>query len=104
MLEVLVVSWRHSPVAMTGREPVVDPYRFAGADFDCCDTAQYGWRDGGRQDVEPRAVDRRRLDLHMALTAAGIAPAAADLAAIEALCTLDDMTSAAVQRWLTRDV
>ncbi|WP_229834166.1 hypothetical protein [Streptomyces xantholiticus] len=49
--------------------------------------------------LEP--ADRRRLDLHAALTTAGIAPLPGDLAAIEALCTLDDTTHAALQRWIT---
>ncbi|MFF3291660.1 hypothetical protein [Streptomyces sp. NPDC003023] len=50
--------------------------------------------------LEP--ADRRRLDLHAALTAAGIAPLPGDLAAIEALCALDDTTHTALQRWITR--
>ncbi|MFF8278537.1 hypothetical protein ACF05T_20885 [Streptomyces lateritius] len=45
-------------------------------------------------------ADRRRLDLHAALTAAGIAPLPGDLHAINALCTLDDTTHIALQRWL----
>ncbi|MER5933723.1 hypothetical protein [Streptomyces sp. NPDC002054] len=47
------------------------------------------------------AADRRRLDLHAALTAAGIPPLAGDLHAIEALSALDDTTHAAVQRWIS---
>lgn len=50
--------------------------------------------------LEP--ADRRRLELHAALTTAGIAPLPGDLAAIEALCTLDDSTHIALQRWITR--
>ncbi|MET9434252.1 hypothetical protein [Streptomyces sp. NPDC006551] len=48
--------------------------------------------------------DRRRLDLHAALTTAGIAPLPGDLDAIEALCRLDDTTHTALQRWITHTV
>ncbi|MEV0449123.1 hypothetical protein [Streptomyces sp. NPDC050600] len=48
--------------------------------------------------LEP--ADRRRLELHAALTTAGIAPRPGDLDAIEALCRLDDTTHAALQRWI----
>lgn len=47
-------------------------------------------------------ADRRRLELHTALTTAGIAPRPGDLDAIDALCRLDDTTHAALQRWITR--
>ncbi|WP_395358132.1 hypothetical protein ACHGLA_00615 [Streptomyces sp. YH02] len=50
--------------------------------------------------LEP--ADRRRLELHAALTASGIAPLPGDLDAIEALCTLDDTTHIALRRWLSR--
>ncbi|MFF3837502.1 hypothetical protein [Streptomyces sp. NPDC001930] len=50
--------------------------------------------------LEP--ADRRRLELHAALTTAGIAPLPGDLDAIEALCTLDDTTHIALRRWLSR--
>ncbi|MFE7775103.1 hypothetical protein ACFU5O_14605 [Streptomyces sp. NPDC057445] len=46
-------------------------------------------------------ADRRRLDLHAALTSAGIAPLPGDLEAIEALCMLDDTTNVTVMRWIT---
>ncbi|MEU3693156.1 hypothetical protein [Streptomyces narbonensis] len=49
--------------------------------------------------LEP--ADRRRLELHAALTTAGIAPLPGDLDAIEALCTLDDTTHIALRRWLS---
>ncbi|OKK22923.1 hypothetical protein AMK16_01960 [Streptomyces sp. CB00455] len=45
--------------------------------------------------------DRRRLDLHAALTTAGIAPRPGDLAAIDALSVLDDTTHAVLTRWIT---
>ncbi|GAA3399215.1 hypothetical protein [Streptomyces roseoviridis] len=47
-------------------------------------------------------ADRRRLELHATLTAAGIAPLPGDLAAIEALCRLDDTTHVALRRWIDR--
>ena len=47
-------------------------------------------------------ADRRRLELHAALTAAGIAPLPGDLDAVEALCTLDDTTHQVLRRWLNR--
>ncbi|MEU6879340.1 hypothetical protein [Streptomyces sp. NPDC046712] len=55
-----------------------------------------------RLSVALEPADRRRLDLHAALTTAGIAPLPGDLDAIEALCTLDDFTHIALQRWITR--
>ncbi|MEU2433015.1 hypothetical protein ABZ611_26595 [Streptomyces sp. NPDC007861] len=54
-----------------------------------------------RLSVALSASDRRRLELHAALTTAGIAPLPGDLAAIDALCLLDDTTNATVQRWIT---
>lgn len=47
-------------------------------------------------------ADRRRLELHATLTAAGIAPLPGDLDAIEALCALDDTTHVALRRWIDR--
>ncbi|MCX4985738.1 hypothetical protein [Streptomyces sp. NBC_00572] len=47
-------------------------------------------------------ADRRRLELHAALTTAGIAPMPGDLDVIEVLCTLDDTTHSALRRWLSR--
>ncbi|MFD7966366.1 hypothetical protein ACFV5J_36835 [Streptomyces zaomyceticus] len=48
------------------------------------------------------AADRRRLELHAALTTAGVAPLPGDLDAIEALSLLDDTTHRALRRWLDR--
>ncbi|MCX5232375.1 hypothetical protein [Streptomyces sp. NBC_00233] len=48
--------------------------------------------------LEP--ADRRRLELHATLTAAGIAPLPGDLDAIDVLSTLDDSTHIALRRWL----
>ncbi|MEU5002285.1 hypothetical protein [Streptomyces sp. NPDC021622] len=47
------------------------------------------------------ARDRHRLNLHAALTAAGIPPHPDDTKAIDALSTLDDTVALAVRRWLT---
>ncbi|MGW8364884.1 hypothetical protein ACWGK1_30550 [Streptomyces wedmorensis] len=44
--------------------------------------------------------DRRRLELHAALTAVGIAPAPGDLDAIADLCRLGDSTLVALRRWI----
>ncbi|MFP1624291.1 hypothetical protein ACLB9X_03535 [Streptomyces sp. 5K101] len=94
-----------------------DPYRFPGALIDATEVAHvtYGGPesddyvlpapDPGRRVPMPLdPADRRRLDLHAALTTAGIAPLPGDLAAIEALCRLDDSTHAALQRWITHSL
>ncbi|WP_336053662.1 hypothetical protein [Streptomyces sp. CA2R101] len=44
--------------------------------------------------------DHRRLDLHAALTAAGVAPADGDLAALAEIASLGDTTVGAVIGWL----
>ncbi|RFU82254.1 hypothetical protein DY218_33810 [Streptomyces triticagri] len=54
-----------------------------------------------RLEVRISPQDRRRLELHAVLTAAGIAPLPGDLEAIEALSRLDARVNAAVQRWIT---
>ncbi|MGX1508621.1 UNVERIFIED_CONTAM: hypothetical protein RKD43_007330 [Streptomyces graminofaciens] len=77
----------------------IDPYRFPGATDDYLLPAP---RPGQRVPLPLEPADRRRLDLHAALTTAGIAPLPGDLAAIDALCALDDTTHAALQRWITR--
>ncbi|GKQ39935.1 hypothetical protein [Streptomyces sp. A012304] len=48
--------------------------------------------------IDPR--DRRRLDLHAALTAAGIPPRPDDREAIDQLSALPGSVNAALQRWL----
>ncbi|MBT3151215.1 hypothetical protein HTV45_10000 [Streptomyces sp. CHD11] len=48
--------------------------------------------------IDPR--DRRRLDLHAALTAAGIPPRPEDREAIESLSALSGGINATIQRWL----
>ncbi|GGT63361.1 hypothetical protein [Streptomyces purpureus] len=45
-------------------------------------------------------ADQRRVDLHAALTAAGIPPGLGDASAIDALSDLDTTTVSAVIRWI----
>ncbi|MGV9249995.1 hypothetical protein [Streptomyces sp. NPDC003697] len=52
-----------------------------------------------RCSIDP--YDLRRLDLHAALTAAGIAPLPGDREAIEQLSALPDSVHRALHRWLT---
>ncbi|MGW7578094.1 hypothetical protein [Streptomyces sp. NPDC054765] len=55
----------------------------------------------GEQRQGPVAMpDHRRLDLQAALTAAGVAPADADLAALAEIASLGDSTVGAVIGWL----
>ncbi|MFD7626678.1 hypothetical protein ACFV7Q_11700 [Streptomyces sp. NPDC059851] len=106
-------TWRASSSAPTPQD-ALDPYRFPGArDFEGYgnpparpplpdpDPAPAPVRDREeRRAGRLSAVHRRRLELHAALTAAGIPPLAGDLHAIEALSALDDAANAAVQRWI----
>ncbi|MFG2330986.1 hypothetical protein ACGFMM_15300 [Streptomyces sp. NPDC048604] len=92
----------------------LDPYRFPGALIDDrheeASTARGTLAFGdyplpapgpsSRPSIRLEPADRRRLELHTALTKAGIAPLPGDLDAIEALCTLDDTTHVALRRWL----
>ncbi|MFD7699793.1 hypothetical protein [Streptomyces caelestis] len=48
--------------------------------------------------IDPR--DRRRLELHAALTAAGIPPRPEDREAIESLSALSGSVNSTIQRWL----
>jgi hypothetical protein len=48
--------------------------------------------------IDPR--DRRRLELHAALTAAGIPPRPKDREAIESLSALSGSINTTIQRWL----
>lgn len=93
----------------------LDPYRFPAAHIDDwheeTSTARGTMAFGdyplraaeptSRLSIRLEPADRRRLELHAALTAAGIAPLPGDLDAIEALCTLDDTTHIALRRWLS---
>ncbi|MBT2405333.1 MULTISPECIES: hypothetical protein [unclassified Streptomyces] len=98
-------TWRAFSHAPKPQE-ALDPYRFPGV------RGFEGKEDTRLQssvptpDPEERPLGRisaahhRRLDLHAALTAAGIPPLAGDLQAIEAVSALDDTTNAAIQRWI----
>ncbi|MFK0254937.1 hypothetical protein [Streptomyces sp. NPDC090445] len=104
-------TWRGSSPSPTPQD-ALDPYRFPGArDFEDHETtaalapAPGPLPDPARDRAERSAgrigaVHRRRLELHAALTAAGIPPLAGDLHAIEVLSALDDAANAAVQRWI----
>lgn len=90
----------------------LDPYRFPGLQ-DLDQQGAAGAVDGAgdcflpapdpqrRPSFTPSAADKRRLDLHAALTTSGIAPLPGDLEAIHALSALDDITISAVLRWIT---
>ncbi|MFE0674798.1 hypothetical protein [Streptomyces sp. NPDC058867] len=94
----------------------LDPYRFPaarlGEDLPEPASAALGGTDGdgdyplpapdpaSRLSIPLEPADRRRLELHAALTTAGIAPMPGDLDAIAVLCRLDDSTHAALQRWI----
>ncbi|MFF0477594.1 hypothetical protein [Streptomyces sp. NPDC004284] len=90
----------------------LDPYRFPAVRIDDhrekpptapYDDALPAPGSSGRPPVPLTPPDRRRLELHAALTAAGIAPLPGDRDAVEALCTLDDTTHAVLRRWLGND-
>ncbi len=87
----------------------LDPYRFPAARIDheeetptVGDDTPPAPEPSSRRTVRLAPSDRRRLELHAALTTAGIAPLPGDLDAVEALCTLDDTTHAVLRRWLSR--
>jgi hypothetical protein len=97
-----------SALASTVSESLRDPYRFPGSrDFDQYDAGEAGDYLLPAPDPKRRlpyllaAADRRRLDLHAALTVAGIAPRPGDAGAIEVLCTLDDVTVLTLLRWIS---
>ncbi|MFF3322447.1 hypothetical protein [Streptomyces sp. NPDC002889] len=107
-----MTTWQLSTHVTPTTGSTADPYRFIGTDpldpFD--DAAEaHGTGDyflpapdaGERMPMSLEPADRRRLDLHAALTTAGIAPHPGDLAAIEALCVLDDLTNATIARWIS---
>lgn len=118
-------EWQYSPTAVTVPELILDPYRcgfdaqttLSGADSG----EQWGdedWRvppqarpveeeapwpapdPGRRLPLVMAPADRRRLELHAALTRAGVAPVPGDLHAVEALSALDDTVNEAVRRWI----
>jgi hypothetical protein len=119
-----MTGW-HTPTMTPDAAATADPYRFPGATalddrpqpsaLSGTDTADYllaapdpvdtllaAPDPDQRVPLSLEPADRRRLDLHAALTTAGIAPLPGDLAAIDALCALDDTTHTALQRWITR--
>lgn len=115
--------WQCSPSAVTDPQLTLDPYRFPGADTVQpipCDVPPQKPDEENRpppddeenprahpQPPDPRRArtlkpwDRRRLDLHAALTTVGIPPLPGDLEALHTLSTLDDTTNAALVRWIT---
>ncbi|MFD3517435.1 hypothetical protein [Streptomyces sp. NPDC058657] len=108
--------WKISPVPSVDGWLDADPYRYPGAataDDDllpgaACNLTESensllpGPHTGRPLPARLGPSDRRRLDLHAALTASGIAPAHGDVEAIEVLSALDDTTHAALLRWLHR--
>ncbi|MDX3538638.1 hypothetical protein PV721_30710 [Streptomyces sp. MB09-01] len=106
-------SWQCPPSAVTVPQLALDPYRFPGApdtvdsapgDVPCNANGQppFGEVDAQTHLAWPlQPSDRRRLDLHAALTTAGVPPTPGDLEAIRTLSALDDTTSAALVRWIT---
>ncbi|MGW7199323.1 hypothetical protein [Streptomyces chryseus] len=91
----------------------LDPYRFHGGD-DLDQQSVAPTPDDADDDyplLAPRperrpsftlaATDRRRLDLHAALTTTGVAPLPGDLEAIDVLSRLEDTTLRSVLRWIT---
>ncbi|WP_079148301.1 hypothetical protein [Streptomyces agglomeratus] len=101
--------------ALPPRTPrwALDPYRFHGLpDLDHEGAVAAVAEDddyvlpapcGQRPSYALAATDKRRLDLHAALTTAGLAPRPGDLEAIGILSGLDDTTVGTVLRWITRD-
>ncbi|WP_344173027.1 hypothetical protein [Streptomyces albidochromogenes] len=98
--------------AFSPRTPrwALDPYRFHGVDDDLAprsaapvddDYALLAPRPERRPSFALAATDRRRLDLHAALTTTGVAPLPGDLEAIDVLSRLDDSTVRSVLRWIT---
>lgn len=82
----------------------LDPYRFPGM-RGLPDSGQSNARDplpgSGRPPGGPDPEERRRRDLYACLIEAGIRPLAADLRAIEVLSSVDDVTHAAIRRWIS---
>ncbi|MGX1885963.1 hypothetical protein [Streptomyces sp. NPDC055287] len=89
----------------------LDPYRFHGLEYgdeqnaarDVFEDDDYVLPAPHRDQRLPftlEAADKRRLDLHAALTTAGIAPVPGDLEAIGVLSGLDDTTVGTLLRWI----
>ncbi|MFF7498387.1 hypothetical protein ACFZBM_02990 [Streptomyces lavendulae] len=82
----------------------LDPYRFPGM-RGLPDSGQSHAPDplpgSGRPAGGPGPEERRRRELYACLNEAGIRPRAADLRAIEVLSSVDDVTHAAIRRWIS---
>ncbi|MGW7054256.1 hypothetical protein [Streptomyces sp. NPDC054887] len=89
-----------------------DPYRFHGLDDldqppvaaaldDADDYSLLAPQPSQGPSFSLGTTDRRRLDLHAALTTNGVAPLPGDLEAIDVLSRLDEPTVRAVLRWIT---
>ncbi|MFF3205904.1 hypothetical protein [Streptomyces sp. NPDC002962] len=112
------------PRAFVDPHAFVDPYAVDAADARWPDTADVHWPDPAdvrwpdpadsdqgmdhlmppnpaeRLELAIGPRDRRRIDLHAALTAAGIPPYPEDRDAIDQLSALSGSVNAALQRWL----
>ncbi|MFD6326748.1 hypothetical protein ACFWOL_28720 [Streptomyces sp. NPDC058442] len=82
----------------TDHRAFVDPYALDGSGFG--DYQLTPPRSGERLDVAIDPQDRRRLELHAALTAAGIPPRPEDREAIDRLSALPGNINNTIQRWL----
>lgn len=115
-------SWQCPLSEVTVRQLDLDPYRFPGAETVAPATREASphrdtdWQlpacgeqhpQADWQPSDPRLTwslqpsDRRRLDLHAALTTIGIPPLPDDLETIHTLSALDDTTNAVLVRWIT---
>ncbi|MBB6436097.1 hypothetical protein [Streptomyces candidus] len=108
--------WKISSVPSVDGWLHADPYRYPGAvtaDDDllpetACDliapedSLLSPPNTAGRPLARLESSDHRRLDLHAALTGAGIAPAPGDAEPIEVRSALDDTTCAVLLRWMHR--
>ncbi|WP_217625896.1 hypothetical protein [Streptomyces lunaelactis] len=105
-------TWQVSALPSAPQPSEIDTYRFPGA-RDIDEHAPFPPADTSDDYLLPSpdpnqrlpfalpAADKRRLDVHAALTTTGIPPLPGDLDAIKALCTLDDRTLTTVLRWIT---
>ncbi|MFD3439539.1 hypothetical protein ACFWU3_18735 [Streptomyces sp. NPDC058685] len=104
-------SWHTTDTAAPQTSQEIDPYRFPGAWYlggRTVDTLADSAGDYLLPAPDPRervpytlpVGDQRRLDVQTALTTAGVAPRPGDLAAIDALCALEDSDFSTVLRWI----
>ncbi|MEV8553539.1 hypothetical protein AB0L04_27465 [Streptomyces glaucescens] len=90
-------------VPATDVPPVRDPYGLAGPDRRDGDYLLAPPDPAARVGGPLSPADRRRLDLHAALTIRGIAPRPGDQFAVNAIGSLGDAVTAAVLRWIAYD-